>query len=186
MDVKIGIVLTYPKNEVKKADLISHHPSLPYTQHADKKYIVERKYIWKGDVLKKVKRHPLGKYGIPTDVAIGCSVRHMSKVGSGVSVDFILPHEVSAERLKANDLNFLILYDVLEAFHTDKTKGKQVYKTLEHCLRNATNVFPPFAYQELIYSKIKYYNYLKEHKIGIAPTLTMTAEEYQKLGHDAL
>ena len=39
------------------------------------------------------------------------------------------------ERLQANDLNFMLIYDILEAFHTDSTKGKQIYKRLEKCLK---------------------------------------------------
>merc|ERR1712188_136935 len=102
-----------------------------------------------------------------------------------VEVDFILPEEISLERLKSNDLNFLLIYDLLEAFHTDKSKDKTLYKTLKECLKKADNIYPPLEYQELIYSKINYYNYLKEHDISILPTLTMTKEEYQKLGHDS-
>merc|ERR1719265_1274770 len=90
----------------------------------------------------------------------------------------------SLERLKRNDLNFLLIYDLLEAFHTDKSPKKAIYNALKRCLQKAENIFPPRAYQELIYSKIKYYNYMRDHCISIAPTLTMTNEEYKKLGHD--
>jgi len=183
MVVKIGILLTYPKQEVKKADLVTHDASLPWTQHADTGLVMERKLRSNGMYYQKIKRHRDGRHGIPTDVAVGCFLRHISQKAGNVKVDFILPHEITAERLRANDLNFLLIYDLLEAFHTDKSKGKRIYNQVEKTLIEATNIFPPFNYQQFVYSKIKYYNYLKEHGICIAPTSTMTSEEYRKLGH---
>jgi len=94
----------------------------------------------------------------------------------------ILPHDISKDRLARNDLNFLLIYDPLESFHTDKSEGKKLYKKVKSVLDEAKNVFPPKDYQKLIYSKIEYYKYLKKNNIAIAPTLTMTAEEYKKLG----
>jgi len=178
--LRIGILLTYPKLEVKKEELISHKPrsSLrPWTKLAPSDMIVERKFRRE----KKVTRHPMGKYAIPTDVAAACYIQHAYK-GKNVEVDMILPHEISEERLKSNDLNFMMIYDILEAFHTDKTVGKKVYHTLKKCLDSADNVYPPQEYSELIYSKIKYYNYLKDNGIAIAPTITMTSEEYKTMG----
>lgn len=45
-------------------------------------------------------------------------------------------------------------------------------------------MYPPLEYQEFIESKINYYSYCKAKNLEIAPTFTMTAEEYRKLGHD--
>jgi hypothetical protein len=126
----------------------------------------------------------VGKSGIPTDVATGAYIQHMLKQ-KDVEVDFITPKEITKQRLKSNDLNFLLIYDVLEAFHTDKSPGKEVYKNLKKCLLETKNVYPPRDYQEFFYSKIEYYNYLQAKKVNVLPTFTMTAKEYYKIGHDA-
>lgn len=181
--VRIGILLTYPKHEMKKCELVPYKKGSmerPWIQDAPPELIAERKYLRQEPLRSD---HPLGKMGIPTDACTGLYIRYAYK-NKDVEVDFILPHEISLTRLRKNDLNFLLIYDLLEAFHTDKTPGKKLYQALRKCLAEAGNVYPPLEYQELIYSKIKYYNYLKEHDVSIAPTLTLTAEEYKKLGHD--
>jgi len=143
--------------------------------------VVERKFRRE----KKInKRHPLGKYAIPTDVAIGCFIKH-AYADKNVEVDMILPHQISKERIASNDINFLVIYDLLESFHTDKTKDKRIYKELKNCLETCDNIFPPYKYQTLIYSKIEYYNYLMQNNIAIAPTMTMTQEQYAELGSEA-
>lgn len=178
---RIGILITYPRLEVKKEELISYNSRLrPWTKLAPSNLVVERKFRRE----KKIKtRHPLGKMAIPTDVSVACYVKHAyENTGKNVIVDMMLPHEITSERLKSNDLNFLLIYDDLEAFHTDKSAGKKIYHNFKKCLEEADNVFPPKQYRELIYSKIKYYNYLMEHNVNIAPTITMTVEEYKKMG----
>jgi len=175
--VRVGILLTYPKQEQKKDELTrcrkSDVAANPWIKDVPKEYILER----------QTRKTVLGTYGVPTDVAVGCSIRHFFQA-SGVEVDLILPHEINMARLKSNDLNFLMIYDLLEAFHTDKTEDKKLYGVLKKCLSEADNIYPPLKYQEFIYSKINYYNYLKEHDVSILPTVTMTAEEYQELGHE--
>lgn len=180
--VRIGILLTYPKLEQNKDELVSQFlekdaSGLPWQNVVD---VDSRHLLFK----RRDSRYQANdKLGVPTDAAVGYYIRH-SCLKQGVEVDFILPHEISMERLRSNDLNFLLIYDVLEAFHTDKTDGKKIYNTLLRCLKKADNIYPPLEYQELIYSKIKYYNYLKEHKVDILPTVTMTKEEYKELGEE--
>jgi len=137
--VKIGILITYPRLEVKKEELISHRDkNRAWTKLADPKFVVERKFRREKKVTK---RHPLGKYAIPTDVAVGCSIKHFYD-DNDVEVDMILPHEICKERLAQNDINFLMIYDVLEAFHTDKTKDRRIYKETKLCLETCDNIFP--------------------------------------------
>lgn len=179
--IRIGILLTYPKLEVVKEELITYFSNLrPWNKEAPKWAIKERKFRRE----KKVKgNHPMGKYGIPTDVAIASYIKHAYEgEDKDVVVDMILPHDISKERLARNDINFLLTYDPLEAFHTDKSEGKKLYKKVAKVLNEANNVYPPKKYQQLIYSKIEYYKYLKKNNIAIAPTLTMTANEFKKLG----
>jgi len=180
--LRIGILLTYPRLEVKKEELITaRDKNRPWNRLADPKFVVERKFRREKPIKS---RHPLGKYAIPGDVAVGCYIEH-AYADKNVAVDFILPHEISKERLAANDLNFFLIYDLIEAFHTDKSKDKKCYKALKQCLEESDNIFPPYKYQELIFSKIKYYNYLMEHNVSIAPTLTMTTEQYADMGKEA-
>jgi len=179
--IRIGILLTYPKLEVKKEELITYFDGMrPWNKEAPAWAIKERKY--RRD--KKLKgAHPRGKYGIPSDVAIASYVKHAYEgEKKDIVVDMILPHDISKDRLARNDLNFLIIYDPLEAFHTDKSEGKKIYKKMKAVLDEANNVYPPRAYQKLIYSKIDYYNYLKKHNVPIAPTLTLKAEDYKRAG----
>jgi len=172
--VRIGILLTLPEQERKKGELISCGDE-EWCKKIPKQFVFER-------TSKKFKKY--GKYGYPTDVATGAYIQHALKE-KDVEVDFILPSEITKARLASNDLNFLMIYDILEAFHTDKTDAKTVYNNLKKCLLGAQNVYPPREYQEFVYSKINYYNYLKEKNVSIIPTFTMTSEEYHKLGHEA-
>lgn len=180
--LRIGILITEPKLEQTKEELVGNSKMMrnvcPWLPEDDNQYMLERKY--KNDELK-TRADSRGKYGVPGDIAVGYYVKHNFK---NVDVDFILPHEISLKRLQSNNLNFLMIYDILEAFHTDKSEGKKVYNTLKRCLKKAGNIYPPLEYQELVYSKIKYYRYMQEHNINIAPTLTMTAAEYRRFGKE--
>lgn len=170
--VRIGILLTLPKQEQRKGELLGDIKG-EWTNHVPKK--------WNFD---KNDNDEYGKYGIPTDVAIGAYAQHGLNE-KDVEVDFIPPKEISKKRLASNDLNFLLIYDVLEAFHTDKSTDKETYNNLKKCLLGAKNVYPPREYQEFVYSKINYYKYLQQKKVNVLPTFTMTTEEYKKIGHEA-
>lgn len=172
--VRVGILLTNPKQELKKGELLAC-TQFEWAKTAEKKF---------GCARDEQNPQKYGRYGIPTDVAIGAYMQHALEQ-KDVEVDFIMPKEITKERLKSNDLNFMLIYDILEAFHTDKTKGRTVYNNLKKCLLEAKNVYPPREYQEFIYSKINYYNYLQEKKVDVLPTFTMTEKEYRALGHEA-
>lgn len=169
--VRIGVLLTHSKQEWKKGELFD------CTEEWTKQ--IAKKFVFNQDEGKH-KRN--GKFGIPTDVLTGSYIQH-SLQEKDVNVDLITPQEVSKERLASNDLNFLLVYDDLEAFHTDKSVDKVHFKKFRKCLSEAKNVYPPRKYQEFVYSKINYYNYLQQKKVSVLPTFTMTVEEYRKFGH---
>jgi len=125
-------------------------------------------------IVRKQTRHRDRTVGIPADVSIGEYIRY--KHGRNFDVDFITPEEITAERLKANDINFLIIYDLLEAFHTDKSR--QIYERLKDVLRKADNIFPNLEFQEFVYSKLLYYNYFQQKGLPICPTITISKEEW--------
>lgn len=169
--VRIGVLLTHPKQELKKGELFH------FNEEWAKK--VPKKFVFKQD---EGKHKRSGKFGTPTDVLTGTYIQHALQE-KDVSVDLIAPEEVSKERLRSNDLNFLMVYDDLEAFHTDRVQGKPHFKKFKKCLEGADNVYPPRKYQEFVYSKINYYSYLQKKRVSVLPTFTMTSEEYEKFGH---
>jgi len=98
--------------------------------------------------------------------------------GDIFEVDYIRPSEISKERLAQNDINFLIIYDMLESFHYDRSRGKRVYHKLRAAVRSSDNVFPNWEVQEFLCSKLLYYNHFKQVGIPIAPMHTLTREEF--------
>jgi len=152
-EMKIGILLTRPKSEQKKDEVIS---------------IKSKKRPWAKLALKK---HTIAKK-VPGDVLVGCYLEHKYP---NVSVDYIRPEEITAKRLKKNDLNFMIIYDLLEAFHVD---GKRHAEKLTEILKNANNVYPPFKYQQFVYNKCNYYTYLSGKRLQVVPSYCLRKEKW--------
>jgi len=98
--------------------------------------------------------------------------------GDVFDIDYIRPKDISKERLAQNDINFLIIYDLLESYHIDRTRGKKVYHKLLAAIRSSDNVFPGWELQEFIGSKLKYYSYFKSVGIPVVPTHTLTRDEF--------
>lgn len=159
--LKIGIVINYKKAEKKKEELLSITSSeLPWlTLAKEKRY---SKYI--------INRN--GKKHVPYDVAIGLYIEHYYPK---VEVDYILPHHISKSRFKQNDLVFIVIYDLLEAFHLS---NKSKFKKFKHALKTSGNVYPPYEYQKFINNKCIYYKYLKEQGIKIVPTKCVTKKKW--------
>jgi hypothetical protein len=159
--LKIGIVLNYKNAEKKKDELLP----------VDSK---EKPWLKLGDQ-QKYKNHIVlkkGKKYVPGDVAIGLYIE--SKYG--IQVDYITPDEVSTRRFKMNDLVFIIIYDLLEAFHL--TKKKENFNRFKLALKNSNNVYPPYQYQKFINNKCLYYKYLGKKGIPVAPTHCVTKEKW--------
>jgi hypothetical protein len=110
--LKIGIVLNYAKAEKKKDELISiKSKKMPWLSLAN------------DPMYNKLVIKVRGKKYVPADVAIGLYIEHNYP---GVEIDYIEPDDISTERFKKNSLNFIIIYDLLEAFHlADKSKFKK-------------------------------------------------------------
>jgi hypothetical protein len=156
---KLGIVLNY-KNAEKKKDELLDIDSKPWLHLAnDSRY---KPYV----VLKK------GEKFVPADVAIGLYIE--SKYPN-IKVDYITPGEISTRRFKMNDLVFIIIYDLLEAFHLTK---KNNFHNFKLALKNSNNVYPPYQYQKFINNKCLYYKYLGKKGIPVAPTHCVTKEKW--------
>jgi len=177
--LKIGILLTESKNEAKKEEIISLRkrvPPRPWIKNID--FNVNPDF--------KIERQPYRlaykdteiphTVGVATDVSIGEYIKHYH--GEEFEVDFIRPKEISKARLEQNDINFLLIYDLLESFHTDRTRGKKLFTNFQDIIKSSTNVFPNYEYQEFIDSKLIYYEYFRDNGVPIAPTITLSKEQY--------
>jgi len=175
---RIGILLTNSQNEGKKEEIISLRrrvPPRPWIKDVDffanPDFRIERAayQLQFGNKVRKT-------IGIATDVSIG---EYLKKYhGNIFEVDYIRPKQISKERLSQNDINFLIIYDLLESFHIDRSRGKKVYHKLLDTVRSLDNIFPNWELQEFISSKLMYYNYFKQVGIPIVPTQTLTRDEF--------
>ena len=157
--INIGIVLNF-KNAEKKKDELMAIDSKPWLQLANDNFY--KKFI----VLKKDKKY------VPADVAIGLYIE--SKYPN-IKVDYITPDEISTRRFKKNDIVFIIIYDLLEAFHLGK---KDKFNTFKAALQGSNNVYPPYQYQKFINNKCLYYKYLAKKGLPVAPTHCVTKEKW--------
>jgi len=171
--VRIGVLLTVGEQEGNKFELVNEKkriPARPWVKETPEDFFIERPAAQRKS---GVAVPPL--VGIPGDVSIAEYIKFNH--GDNFEIDYIHPKDINTERLKSNDINFLLIYDLLEAFHLDK-KG-EVFRTFRTALHEAGNVFPSLEYQEFVNSKLLYYNHFKQNNIPIAPTITVSTEEWQ-------
>lgn len=168
---RIGLLLTVGKCEAKKEELVSLRKRIP-----------ARPWIKRVDPQHKIRRPVYNArpatVGIPTDVSVGEYISHFH--GDEFEIDYIHPKDISEERLARNDVNYLLIYDLLEAFHTDRTRDKRTFKNLKSVIQKAQNVFPSFEFQQFVNSKLLYYNYFQEKGVPICPTITVSKEDFQR------
>lgn len=81
-----------------------------------------------------------------------------------ININILNPLTLTAEQLKANDLNFILTFDIIEAFHTLPLKMYQNYKNI---IYSASNIYPAIDFQKFIAYKSIYYSYLKEKNINV-------------------
>jgi len=176
---RIGILLTDSKNEAKKEEVISlwrRIPPRPWIKRVDFKENPDFRIDREAYRLKYFDLEVPRTVGIATDVSVGEYIKAYH--GDTFTVDYIRPKEISKERLAQNDINFLIIYDLLESFHIDRSRGKRVYHNFLDVVRGSDNVFPNWELQEFIGSKLIYYNHFKSVGIPIVPTHTLTRDQF--------
>ena len=110
-----------------------------------------------------------------TDVAIAMTIKESYP---DITVDIILPKELSVNRLKKNKVNFILGYDCINQIlgepYVRKFDGKEGYKKLYSIYANkSSKVFPPIDFLQFIWSKDVYHNVLSRKKIPITPTITV-------------
>jgi len=111
-----------------------------------------------------------------SDVAIAMTIR---SAYPDVTVDVILPNELSHKRLQKNDVNFILGYDCINQTVNDpyikKFAGPQGYKNLKSILGVKKNkVFPPMNFLEFIWSKDTYLQTFQRRKVPISPTIIVS------------
>ena len=110
---------------------------------------------------------------VHTDIALAFL---MKEKFVGVKIDIITPKELTNERLKKNDINFIIGYDVINAInddpHVKKFSGQVGLKRLDTMYKLKTNkVFPSYPFLSLLWDKKEYLQLLEKNKIPISPTV---------------
>jgi hypothetical protein len=141
---RIGFICTYPADEIAKAELADVNTrKRPWLQHSEGKHrikIQQQEYV-------------------PLDVSVAYYLRWKLRNDKTVHVDIFYPNEVDAlQRAQRNEINFILIYDLLEAFHTEPDSefpGRVALLTHD-------SVFPPSNYQALINHKHQYYTFLQE------------------------
>jgi hypothetical protein len=168
--IRIGIVLNYKKAERKKDELLNvKSTKLKWMRHATHSKHSRGGILHSDLLIKKGKRS-----FAPDDVAIGIYIEAMYP---DVIIDYITPDEISTRRFKKNHIVFVIIYDLLEAFHLSDILKFKKYK---NALKNSDNVYPPYEYQKFINNKCKYYRYLADKGIPVAPTYCVSREKLFK------
>ena len=164
--MKIGILITRLKAEKKKDELVN---------------INSRKRPWLKDTpMSLTIKNSKGQICTMGDVSIGMYIM----VKYGACVDFISPDDISVKRLHSNDLNFMVIYDLLEAYHVDykKNGNKKLFDNFKKTLQNVRNVYPPYSYQKFINNKCSYIKFLNKLHTDVIPTYCISNQKFIKEG----
>ena len=107
------------------------------------------------------------------DVAIAMTVKLRYP---SITVDIILPKDISLSRFKQNDINFVVGYDFINAVNDDpwvpKFAGERGNnKILEIYKNNSAKLFPSYEYMDFIWNKKKYLTKIMKRGIPISPTI---------------
>jgi hypothetical protein len=118
-----------------------------------------------------------------TDVAIAMTIK---KSYPDITVDIILPKDISVERLKKNAVNFILGYDCINQLSNEpyirKFAGPSGYNKLRAIYANKNSkVFPPIEFLDFIWSKDKYLDAFNKKKIPITPTITVSTFNISKI-----
>ena len=110
---------------------------------------------------------------VHTDIALAFLIKEKFV---GFTVDIITPNEISNQRLKKNDINFIIGYDIINAInddpHVKKFSGQKGLEKLDTIYKLKTNkVFPSYPFLSLLWDKKEYLRLLEKNKIPISPTI---------------
>ena len=144
----------------------------------------EEEYYDINDLSKKTPKKYLvdGKY-LMVDVAIAMTVK---LTYPNITVDIILPQEITLARLQKNYVNFPMGYDIINANLGDpyikKFSTIKGIKNLENIYKNKkSKIFPPYEHLDFIWNKDKYMNHMLKNKIPITPSIILDNINIDKL-----
>merc|ERR1719230_623667 len=101
---------------------------------------------------------------ISADMAIAWKVH---KCYPDITVDFILPKDISLDRLQSNLCNFIVGYDILDAM----CEGEEKLTMVTHAFKTCGNIMPSWEVQESIYMKSGYMTEAARLGVPMAPTI---------------
>lgn len=156
---RIGLIVTpYLSEEVWKTEVI-HLEDKPWFHNIHEDDVTELN----------------GKRVTSDDRAAYYYLRHVF----GHKVEFVMidPHDPDAyEKAKAMDLNFLLIFDLLEAFHNEPRK---VYDRMQRIFA-LPNMYPGKDYQRFVNHKNIYYSYFQSKGVPVIPFVHVSMKEYEE------
>lgn len=164
--MKIGIILSpFISQEISKSELVPIDDNRPWLQN------VENNYVIKND----------NQQFVSDDVSIAYYLKDTLK--SGHDIVLISPIDSNSFNLaKSCDVNFLIIFDLLESFHTlPKKKFTMLKKIFE-----LPNIIPYSEYQKFVNNKNIYYKYFQEKGVNILPFIYISKNDFDKDPHIAI
>lgn len=159
--MRIGVICTPSiEYEIEKDELTLIDPDLrPWLVDLPKKYVIN---------------YENGLY-TTDDISIAYYLKHTLKTQKH-EVKVIYPTDEDAiEQVKNNDINFLLIFDMLEAFHTLPTRKFEKVRDI-FALHN---VFPAYDYQFFVNHKHVYMDYLRTKGINVLPFLHISRKEFE-------
>ena len=125
------------------------------------------------EINKKVPKKHYVNGSVHTDIALSYL---MKEKFVGVDIDIILPKEITNQRLKKNDINFILGYDIINVINNDphvkKFSGQKGLEKLDSIYKLKTNkVFPSYPFLSFLWSKKEYLELLQKNNIPISPTI---------------
>ena len=108
------------------------------------------------------------KYKSDGDVNVDAAIPWYISKHWDVEVDIILPDDISASRLKRNDLNILVGYDLITEFNDNPARYRKIKKLFQN---PSSNIWPRWKIQNFIYNKGDYAAYLGRKGIPVAPSI---------------
>jgi len=158
--MKIGLIITpYKLEELDKEEIIPIDEEREWLNEVNQKFIIEDK----------------NKDYVPDDISIYYYLKNTYKKKH--IIEYIFGNDpLIYEKVKRCDVVFLLIFDMLEAFHTLSQKEfNEMKRTFE-----LPNVYPPYIFQNFINNKNKYYDYLKKHQINVLPMVYVSSNEFKK------
>jgi hypothetical protein len=125
------------------------------------------------DINKLVPNKYYENGNVHTDIALAYLIKSRFV---GVDVDIITPKEISNQRLKKNDINFVIGYDIINVINDDppvkQFTGQIGLEKLDNIYQSISNkLFPSYPFMSFLWDKKKYLQHLEKNKIPISPTI---------------